>query len=475
VLAEERPHRTALDAGSGTLSRRVRGYLGLSQEPPLRRPRVERLEPVRRSWLGAFWHGRVSVRAGVTLDEYLRSRLAAYVASLAVPAERLPFSVGIDEGQLVVRPGPAARDGADAPDAERWLAPLVLAEGPAVQGEVSELELRLATIDGEIERARHRREDLARRLAADVSAGIVVAPPSVDATAEQLGRPAVRSAAAQGSLLAAALAAVVAETWQIAAPLLRSAGVDAARLADELRRLPAQTLFVVIFALGVAVGLFAVAHTAVELAVRAFSLEGDERRRRWLAATSLGAVVFSTVVAVAAASVPGAGPPSLPAPTLVLLLVALPLATALVIRAARREEARREGELAEALAWDRERARALAERARRLEEVAFAEAEERELERLRETARRRLREVSARALSAARLATQAARRERLLLHRVAQSLVAALELDRFEFVRQASARGAVDLVQPRRRKAPDARALGEAASLPAPEPTRAAM
>ena len=445
------------------------------------RPRPARFELVRRSWLAAFWHARISVRAGASLDDYLRSRLASYLARLGVPQERLPFSVQIEDGQLAVRAAPPSRTAADVDDndGEQWLAPLVAAEGPAVRQEVLELELRLATIDGEIEAARHRREELARRLAADVSAGIVAAPITVDATAEQMGRAGVRSAALQGALATAAGAAVVAEAWQIAAPLLRGAGVDVARLGAELRRIPAEAIFVAVFALGVAIGLFALAHTAVDLAARAFALEGDERRRRWLAAGSAGALLFATVVAAATATLrAGAAVPSMPAGTLVLLLVAVPLATSLVVRAARREAARRDVELADALAWDRERARALAERARRLEEVAFAEGDERELEHLRDGARRRLREVNLRALLASRLASDAALRERLALQRVAQSLVGALELDRFEFVRQASAHGATDLIVPRRRKPSEARnGVGEpsAAAVPAAGAGRAAM
>jgi hypothetical protein len=56
-------------------------------------------------------------------------------------------------------------------------------------------------------------------------------------------------------------------------------------------------------------------------------------------------------------------------------------------------------------------------------------------------------------VEAARLAAEAERHGREDLSRLAQSLVAALELDRYEFIRQASARGASELLAPRRRKA----------------------
>jgi hypothetical protein len=131
--------------------------------------------------------------------------------------------------------------------------------------------------------------------------------------------------------------------------------------------------------------------------------------------------------------------------------VSVPLAAALALRAAKGDVELRDADLAAALAWDRERARALSERVRRLEELAWAEDDANALERQRDAARRRLREINARAIAAARIAEEAERRERTAVARVAQSLVAALELDRYEFVRQASARGAQELLAARRR------------------------
>ncbi len=155
--------------------------------------------------------------------------------------------------------------------------------------------------------------------------------------------------------------------------------------------------------------------------------------------------------------------------------MAVPLAAALVSRAARRDEEQRAGELAAALAWDRERARALGERARRLEELSWSEDDEHALGRQRDAARRRLKEMNARAVTAARIAVEAERRERAALARLAQSLVGALELDRYEFVRQASARGAHELVMPRRRKVPEPRPAFDEATAPVAAPVAAGV
>jgi hypothetical protein len=150
--------------------------------------------------------------------------------------------------------------------------------------------------------------------------------------------------------------------------------------------------------------------------------------------------------------------------------VSVPLAAALVMRAGRRDAEQRELDLAAALAWDRERARALGERVRRLEELEWAEDEERARERQRDVARRRLKEVNARAAAAARIAAEAERKERAALSRLAQSLVGALELDRYEFIRQAFARGAHELVAQRRRPSPEPRPAFDEATAPVAAP-----
>jgi hypothetical protein len=462
-VVEERAHRSPHDAGVGTLPRRVRSYLGLTtQDRPLPRPPRLRVEPVRRTWLGAFWHARISVRAGIPLDDYLRSRLARYLAGLPVAHARLPLRVDVDDGQIVVAPGAPERSvPAAAASADAWLAPLVAAEGPAIRQEVAEHEIRLALLEGEIDAARRRHDDLSARLAADIANGIVAAPPSVEATAEQMGRPVLRSSGPSTALFAFTGAALAAETWQIAVPLLAAAGLDARELAAEASRRPAEVTFISIFALGVAAGLFALAHAGLQAAASLVRGEDDARRRRWLALGAAGSAAVSVLIAGAMAALAPAGgaPPARMA--YALLLVAVPLGAALVLRAARREADARAAGLDAALAWDRSRAAALSDRARRLEELSWSEGAQRELEGQRELTRANLRRISARAVAAARIEVEAERQEREALARVSHGLVAALELDRYEFVRQATARGAPELVS-RRRKVEGRPALVEA-------------
>lgn len=460
-MSERRSHSGADSPGGSAFAQRVRALVTESNEaPPKPRRRGRRLEPTRRSWLAAAWQARDAVRAGMTLDDFLRWRLARYVAALPVPSASLPLSASIEDGQIAVRPAGAARPASSPDPADAgWIAPLVAAEGPSVREEAAALEARLATIDAEVEAARRRADDISRRFSGDVAAGLVAAPGEVEATAEQLGRPPVRTVTARTALAAVATAAAAAETWQIAVPLLAGAGIDPGALQPEMGRRPGEVVAVLLFALGVAAALFALARAGLSAAGALARGEGDATRRRWLAATGSGAAALAMLVAGAVASLPrtAASHGAAAGASLALLLLAVPVGAALLLGVMRRWDEARAAEQAAALAWDRERARALAERARRLEELEWAAEERLALERQREAARKRLRELHARAIAVGRLAAEEVERDRAALARLAQALVAALELDRYQFVRQATARGALELVSARRRRPPEPR------------------
>jgi hypothetical protein len=465
-VIEDRPTRNKHEpVPLGAVPKRLQQWLRrhLTSEPALPRPRSIRLEPIRRSWPGAFWQARISVRAGVTLDDYLRSRLARYLSDLQVPRARLPVWIDVEDAQIVAGPHEQDRRGAAAPPPDAWLAALVAAEGPAVRQEVSELELRLAQLEGETDAARRRNEELARRLAADVSAGLVPAPSAVEATSEQLGRPSVRGALPQLALVAFAGLAATAEAWQVLVPLLRGAGIDVSALTREAALRPIETGFAAVFALSLSAGLVGLAHVALRALDALAAAPADDRRRGWHWAAASGAALLAALVAVALSTLP-APAEALPPWASATLLVAVPVGITFVLRAARALAERREIEEFAALAWDRERAQAFAERARRIEEISWAQEQERDLERQRDAARARTREISARAAEATRLAAISEQREQLALHKLAQSLVGALELDRYEYARQAMAVGADALLAPRRRPQADrTRAEGQLA------------
>src|SRR5512133_3276367 len=105
-MAEDRLHRAAADARGPRATWWARA-LGAPRDLPLPRPPVVRMDPVRRSWLGAFWHARIGVQAGLTIDDFLRSRLARSLAALPVTRARLPIAVDVEDGQLAIRFAPA--------------------------------------------------------------------------------------------------------------------------------------------------------------------------------------------------------------------------------------------------------------------------------------------------------------------------------------------------------------------------------
>lgn len=448
-MAERRGERRGGEAErAGALSRWLRSIAAAGARTAARAPGAARLAPVRRSWLGSFWRARASVRAGIPLDDFLRSRLARHLAAIPVSRARLPLRIDVEDGQLAVR----RVDTASPPplDADDWLAPLEAVEGPDVRREAAALEARMTALEGEIDAARRRRDEISRRLAADVLAGNLAALPPPDATAAQLGRPQVSGPGSRAAVIAFVATALAAESWQVALPLLRGAGLDPERTGAEALRRPADAAFLCLLALGVAAGIFALSHAALGAGISLFRQEGADERRPSLAAGVLGAGLLACVVAWAVASLAArTGGEAGSALELALLLVAVPLSTALVLRVARRDAEQRAREVDAALAWDRTRARGLGERVRRFDELAWAEGEVRALGRERDLARGRLRDMSRRSLEAAHLAAEAEEREHAALARLAGSIVAALELDRYEFIRQASARAAVALVAPR--------------------------
>jgi len=161
-----------------------------------------------------------------------------------------------------------------------------------------------------------------------------------------------------------------------------------------------------------------------------------------LGAAGAGAAALSAAVAAAASS------PARWAEQ--VLLVAVPFAAAQLLRYAAQLSADREAAVAAALAWDQARAREAAERARRTEGLTQAEAALERLEAERQEALRQLRALERLALQEAREAERAAAAEAHGLERIAETFAAALELDRYAYLRRASARAQDALLRPLR-------------------------
>jgi hypothetical protein len=426
---------------ASTLSR-LRAWLGRA-DSPLPRPAAPRLRPIRRAWPLAVWQARAAVVARVPLADFLRARLASYDARLPVPRSRLPVRVELAAGEI--RASVAEDPSPDAPAAPDPDLPdrsaLEALEGPGVHHRFTEAQARLASLSAAEDAARARFETLALRFSSDVAAGAVVAAPDPTVLARELGRPTARSPAGAAALAGLAGAAMLAEAWALALPMLRSAASYPPHLA------PGPGLLAIglvgAFALAVAMGLLALALAAVDALAELGRSAPRAVRRRWTAGLALAGLLTAGAVA-AAAGAPVLRTGVAPARE-ALLLLALPAGAALALRAAGRARRRREVELVAVLAWDRARTVALAERGRRLEELDFAEAALRRAAGRAARARQRVQRLQARAEAAARLLARAAGRERRRRYRLASSLLGALEQDRYEYLRQAAARGLDDL------------------------------
>jgi hypothetical protein len=422
---------------SGEVSRRREARRAAQEErPPRKDPQVAR------SRLAVGLEARLAVRSGVRLDDFLRGRLARYAAELPVPLEALPAVVDVEDGEPVVRARPGRGQRAAAPaTAAAWMDALVAREGPYAAQALRDAEASVAALEARARAARERAEALARTLADDLAAGTVPSPPRIEATPEQLGRPAVPSAAPAAILQGFVLALLAAEGWRFSGPALAATGFEpGVNVLAALETAPLPAAMGLVFALGAAVAVFAFASFALTRARAAVAQAEAPRRRAVFAAGAIGSAAISAAVAAAAASDASSSH--------VVLLAAVPFGAALVLDLAARLAKARGCALDAALAWDRERAREFAERARRVEVVERAEAELARATEDLEAARRRLAGLERRAVDATRAAERRAAAEARRLERLVESLAGALELDRYAFVRLAADRAHEVLVRP---------------------------
>jgi hypothetical protein len=141
-------------------------------------------------------------------------------------------------------------------------------------------------------------------------------------------------------------------------------------------------------------------------------------------------------------------------PALLAIAVALPFATGVVLRLAFAMRRAHDAAQAAALAWDRMLAQKVSERARRDEIVDRAQQALRRAEHVLAASRERLRALEREAIDADRAAAEQARAEASRLDRLGESIAAALELDRYAFLRLAAEAAGEALATPIRRLDP---------------------
>ena len=429
-------------AGGGKSFARIAAWLDAARAPKARpAPRVPRgpdLRPPRAQPWSSHRAARRAVRAGIAQAEFLRHRLSRHLGALPVAPSRLPVSFSIEEDGAV-----SCRPVDRAPQRAPWLESFLRAEGAAALGpEIQLAQADAARLAARIDAQRRRADEMSLELE-QATRATELADPDDDAQARRMGRPPVPLPLGL-ALQLFGLALLLAETWQLAIPCLEASGIRTRDLGAELHRNPAGVVLGSIFALGASVSLFVLAHLALRRFLDLFEAQPEPSRRAWRAAVSLGASALAAAVAWSIASVrPGAlrsadfGYTRL---TLFLVALAIPITTAWLLRLARRLQDVRDAALALARAWDQEHYRSLAEISRRAAALAQEQQRLAELEGDRGAALRKLHALQQRAATAERLAADAAQVEAQDLARVAQAIETALELDRYEYVRQAGER-----------------------------------
>jgi hypothetical protein len=415
----------------------------VTERRALAAPKIAPEPRLARSRLAAAIEARAAVRAGVRLEDFLRSRLAKYAARLPVPLEELPVSIEISGGEAVVRSkAPPRPFGPRPPSAEpppRARA-LVDRDGPGAAREILDAESALDALDERAAALRARIDEHSRAYAEALASGTLAPRPDLDATPEQLGRPPVPSPAPFWALRAFVGGLTLAEAWRFSGPILAAAGLDAAGVDAALRAAPLRAGLALAFAVGAAAAVFAFAAVALARAADALDDAPAPRRRTAGALAAAGAAMFAGGIAVAASSDAQWANAA--------LLVAVPFAAALLARWSSALARRHAGATDAALAWDRERAREALERGRRVEALQTAEAELRAVETARVAARRRVARLQRRAIEAERHAVLAARADARRLDRLSEGIAGALELDRYLFVRLAAERDHAALARP---------------------------
>jgi hypothetical protein len=392
---------------------------------------------VTRRWIEAEIAARIAVRSGVRADDFLRARLARYASALQLPLESLGVAVSFQDGEPVIHAratSPATPPGSDAPRHARQL--------EEARAEATALAERVTTTRARLDATMHTVSD-------DLASGKLPANPELlEASPEQRGRPPVPALAPQLLLGGLSVALLTSAAYRMAVPAFALAGLSPDLIAEDLARDAVSTVAALLFGVGAAVAVFAFLHVAADRGRELLLGTSPARRPAVLGLAGGVAIALATVVALSAVR------PGLLAGPVLLLMVAL--GAVFLARQARRLAVARAAATSAALEWDREQARGAVERARRGESISRLEAALATAARELEAAERRLRALEQQSMEETREAEVRVARTALSGERLAESLAAALELDRYAFVRRAAAlaQGAADVRPLRSRPSP---------------------
>jgi len=254
------------------------------------------------------------VRARVHAGDYLRARRAEYLARLPNSLDPLPKVFTVLDGQMVVRDNTA--DGEDvypdaptfqaaaerrghptyqtyvAEDRNRRLA-LIAQQRAAATAELPELSTRLAE-------ATARREQLKREQDAEIANGASLAPATTQRAPALRGRPTLPFPWGRAAYFLGTTGCLVAEAYQFALPYFDVTGIDSTNLAAEWVRNPLGIITGAAFALGASGALFLFADQVVENGLNLF--KGEFRGVR-AAVTGLWVCILLALIGGAACGI----------------------------------------------------------------------------------------------------------------------------------------------------------------------------
>jgi hypothetical protein len=403
---------------------------GRQRRAPAKMPR---LGVVRRSRLGAWWEARSAVGAGVCLGEFLRWRLARYLGRLPVAAAELRAALTMEDG-LQEDAAPSLLAACLAEVGADRLRVRTDSEVALAKQDVASAEAELARIQARLEAQATLVENCEHDLEAAVADGSAAIRAAEWATPEQLGRPPVPRPWALAFCCVLAASLMVAEVLLLTGPFLRMSGLEP-ELARELVARPLEAAPCLLLALGAAAALLVLARFVLREGSELLAT-GERRRSGW----AVGAIVAVGAAAVWTLSSASS------ARSFTVLGLLMPFAAIWLLEYAERLVAARVPLVEKARAWDQEFRIAMAERIRHEELVERACEERDRLAREREAIQAELALAIRRALEAERGYAATSSAERSRLSRLANSLNAALERDRYAFIYEAARSGARELL-----------------------------
>lgn len=436
--------------------------------------------PIKRGRLASWWEGHAAVRAKVPLQDYLGCRRYDYQGLAPQSRHPWPFEVRLENGEVHRVPNPEAEKhpwqrileepaGEDSFE-DAMVRPLRFrswSEGQAIFKELGRHEEEFSRLTARLMEVNENLEDMAVERRREIAEGRSPVPATQSRPPRRRGRPCFPASWALWVVAThLAIAAMISvEAFQFAVPYLNAIGVDLSNLAAEWKRNPIGILMGSGFALATSVGIFILWYWTFQSIRSIFRDAGPEPRWKTAIKVALPLVLVALLIAVAWGIGKMRGEASESAGdflgtlhnqataasgsdgVFLLLTLLVPLAAAYLQHKVGGILARRQKKIAEEQRqWDQAEHQALLVRERRAELIRLLEEEREHIERRREEARDKVRALAEHAQAAERLIRERIEAERRYTVAYANGLVAALERDRYYFLKAARKAGATPLV-----------------------------